>query len=187
MATEDKEIAGHEYDGIKEFDNPLPNWWLVTFFGTIIFSFVYYIHYEFGGGPTLAQELSTAMSQIEQAAKKSAPPADSETEEMLAAAGSTPEALKLGQTTFDGKCATCHGPQLQGLIGPNLTDKFWIHGKGTHKDILTVVKDGVADKGMPPWGALLKKDELYAVVGYIFSKKGSNPPNPKAPQGAEVQ
>src|SRR5574343_592852 len=96
-------IKGHEYDGIKEFDNPLPGWWLVTIYATIIFAFIYVIHYEFGSGPTLAQE---------------------------------PKVLAMGAEVFTGKCASCHGNELQGLIGPNLTDKYWIHGKGKISDIV---------------------------------------------------
>ena len=60
MSTEDRELD-HDYDGIKEYDNPLPNWWLVTFLGTVIFAFIYWVHYEIGGGPTLQQELDAAM------------------------------------------------------------------------------------------------------------------------------
>lgn len=182
----DKEIKGHDYDGITEYDNPLPTWWLTAFFATIIFGAIYYLHYEIAGGPTLKQELAAAMKEIE-AHKSAAAPVIAETEADVEAATKDDQVVKLGAATFEGKCAACHGAQLQGMIGPNLTDKYWIHGKGTRLDMLKVIREGVADKGMPPWGALLKREEQYAVVAYVLSKKGSNPPNPKAPQGELVK
>ncbi len=191
MKNEDREMQGHEYDGIKEFDNPLPNWWLVTFFGTIIFAFIYYIHYEVAGGPSLKQELNAAMKSFE--SQKSAVAASTKatapeiTEQDLQKMSEDPKNLALGAQIYDGKCAMCHGPQLQGLVGPNLTDKHWKNGKGTRLDISHVVRNGVPDKGMAAWGLLLKDDEIYAVTNYIFSKKDSNPPNPKAPEGDLVQ
>lgn len=178
-------IKGHEYDGIKEFDNPLPGWWLVTFYATIIFAFIYVIHYEFGSGPTLAQELEVAMKEVQ--AAKPAVTATVESEDDLMKQAQDPKVLAMGAEVFTGKCASCHGNELQGLIGPNLTDKFWIHGKGKISDIVTTVKTGVADKGMPPWDGVLKREEIVAVSSFILSKKGSNPPNPKAPQGEPVE
>ena len=179
-------LTDHEYDGIQEYDNPLPNWWLWTFFLTIMFSFLYFIHYEFGGGQTLQQELEVAMQNIEKAAAQHAP-AVTETEELLAEAMKDPKLLELGAAAYAGKCASCHSPQLGGLIGPNLTDNFWIHGKGTRMDIATVIRKGVPEKGMPPWETLLSKDEVYGLTAYILAKKGSNPANAKAPQGEEVK
>lgn len=176
----------HEYDGIIEHDNPLPTWWLWTFFLTIIFAFLYFIHYEFAGGPTLKQELSVAMSQLEKEKAASEAASPMETEESLAAAFAKDGVVSAGQAVFASKCAACHGQELQGLIGPNLTDKFWIHGKGTRMDIVKVIRDGVPDKGMPPWGPVLKKEEVYSVAAFILSKKGSNPKGAKAPQGEEV-
>lgn len=178
-------IKGHEYDGIKEFDNPLPGWWLVTFYATIIFAFIYVIHYEFGSGPTLAQELEVAMKEVQ--AAKPAATATVESEDDLMKQAQDPKLLAMGAEVYTGKCASCHGNELQGLIGPNLTDKNWIHGKGKISDILTTVKTGVADKGMPPWEGVLKREEIVAVASFILSKKGSNPPNPKAPQGEPVE
>lgn len=183
--NEDVEMKGHSYDGITEYDNPLPTWWLVTFFITIIFGFIYYIHYETGSGPTLKQELNMAMEEIEK--HKAQAPVVMESEESLQALMQTPEISSLGSGQYAGKCAVCHGEHLQGLIGPNLTDKYWLHGKGTRMDILKVVRDGVPDKGMPAWGAMLKKEEVYAVVSYVFSKKNSQPENAKAPQGEPVE
>ena len=91
-----------------------------------------------------------------------------------------------GGKVFATKCAPCHGPQLQGSIGPNLTDDFWIHGKGTAAEIAQIVRQGVPDKGMPAWEALLKPEEIQQVAVYVAAAKGSNPPNPKPPQGNKV-
>lgn len=176
----------HEYDGIIEHDNPLPMWWLWTFFLTIIFAFLYFLHYQLGGGATLQDELKTAMTQLEKQQATSVASAPMETEDTLKEAFSKDGVVNAGVAVFESKCASCHGQQLQGLIGPNLTDKFWIHGKGTRMDIVKVIREGVAEKGMPPWGPVLKKEEVYSVAAYILSKKGSNPPGAKAPQGEEV-
>lgn len=180
----EKNIQGHEYDGITELDNPLPGWWLWTFFIAIIFSFLYYIHYEFANGPSLKQELTAAMEELEK--NKAQTPDLMETEDTLASAMNSKDQLSLGAAVFMGKCSVCHGAELQGQIGPNLTDKYWLHGKGTRADLIKVIRQGVLEKGMPNWDQLLSKDELYAVTAYIYSKKGSNPPNAKAPQGNSV-
>lgn len=181
----EKEISGHVYDGITELDNPLPAWWLWTFLFTIIFAFIYYIHYEIAGGQTLRQELSVAMEEIEK--NKMHEPVVLETEEALTEAMNGPNTLALGVAIFNSKCVACHGTNLQGQVGPNLTDKYWIHGVGTRMDIVKVIREGVLDKGMPNWEQALSKDEIYAVAAYIISKKGSSPANPKAPQGNLVE
>ncbi len=175
-----KPIAGHSYDGIEELDNPLPMWWLATFFGTIIFGFVYYLHYEISGVTSLKTELAASMAEIN-ALKKTGP---SFTEEKLAAAF-TEAGAKKGQEVYTGKCLACHGPELGGLIGPNLTDKAWIHGKGTRLDIMNTVAQGVLDKGMPAWAEMISQEELVNVVAFVYSKKNTNVAGGKPPQGTE--
>lgn len=177
----------HEYDGIIEHDNPLPMWWLWTFFLTIIFSFIYFIHYELAGGQTQAEELAAAMAEIEQAQSKAHTSSPMETEDSLKAAFGKDGMLALGESQYTSKCASCHGAQLQGLIGPNLADKFWLHGKGSRMDIVKVIRDGVAEKGMPPWGPVMKKDEIYAVSAFILAKRGTQAPDAKEPQGDAVE
>lgn len=182
--NDDKPIQGHEYDGIQEYDNPLPMWWLATFFGTIIFGFLYWIHYTTGAGPTLKQELGDDMAQVQQLQAKNAPKNESDEDlQKLAAAGG---ADAKGKEVFDAKCAVCHGMKLEGTIGPNLTDEYWIHGQGSLADIAKVVRVGVLDKGMPAWDTQLKPDEIQAVTVYVANAKGANPPNAKAPQGNKV-
>jgi cytochrome c oxidase cbb3-type subunit 3 len=157
-------------------------WWLWTFFGTIIFAFIYYIHYEFKAGPSSDQELSADLAAIEQlktTAKADAPKVD------LATVLGDPNKIQVGAGVFAGKCASCHGDKGQGLVGPNLTDKAWIHG-AKPEQILTVISKGVLDKGMPPWDGILKEDEIHGLIAYIDSIKGTNPPGAKAPQGEEI-
>ena len=179
MSDNDK-ILDHDYDGIQEFDNPLPNWWLTTFFGTIIFAFLYYIHYTFGGGLTLQEELKVAMASL----PKSEDQALSESE--LKTKMSSPGTLESGKAVFVARCVACHGTEGEGGIGPNLTDEYWIHGQGTRADIVNVVQKGVPDKGMPTWSSMISSDEIIQVSAYVYSLKGTNPKNPKAPQGEKV-
>lgn len=178
----DQIIAGHDYDGIQEFDNPLPMWWLWTFFGTIIFAFIYFIHYQFNVGPTLDQELAAEMATIDQL---KATHSESTTNIDFAKLIGDPKAIKVGAAVFTGKCASCHGDKGQGIIGPNLTDKFWIHGSAPAA-LATTISKGVLDKGMPPWETILQEDELQSVIAFITSIKGTNPAGGKPPQGNEV-
>ncbi len=176
----------HEYDGIIEHDNPLPGWWLATFYITVIFSVLYFGYYQMGSGKSLVEEYQDSQKEFQlniaaqNAGKAPSGPTESELNAALANAG----AKSNGKSIYDTKCAACHGNEGQGLIGPNLTDKFWIHG-GKITDIANTIAKGVSDKGMPPWEALLSKEELINVAAYVKAFKGSNPANAKAPQGTE--
>jgi cytochrome c oxidase cbb3-type subunit 3 len=184
MSEESDEIVkGHEYDGIREFDNPLPAWWLASFFITIIFGFLYWLHYSFGGAPTQRQELQASLAAIQERQKSAGGAAESDADfEKL----KSPERLARGKAVFAEKCAVCHGPDLQGLIGPNLTDDYWIHGRGTPADIAQIVRAGVTDKGMPSWEQQLPKEDIQSLALFVAGQHGSQPPNPKAPQGERI-
>lgn len=185
MSDDKAPIKDHDYDGIQEYDNPLPGWWLFTFLGTIMFAFFYYIHYDISGaGTSISAELKTDLAAIDKAKTAHGPKSDSDEE--LALLKGNGAALEEGRAVFAGKCSSCHGPELQGLIGPNLTDEFWIHGKGKLSDISSVIRKGVLDKGMPPWEGMLKDAEIKAVAVFVASRAGSNPPNPKPPQGEKI-
>jgi len=79
-------------------------------------------------------------------------------------------------------CKVCHLEFGEGQTGPNLTDEFWIHG-GSYKDIIRTISDGVIVKGMIPWKNQLPKSKIEQVASYILTLQGTNPPNPKAPEG----
>ncbi len=184
--VEDKLIEGHEYDGIRELDNNLPSWWLATFYITIVFALLYFAYYSLGEGPGLRDEFNQAKLAAEQKQAASKPKETGIDETQLANMLKDSAQIQAGKVVFDGKCASCHGNKGEGLIGPNLTDAYWIHGKGTWVDITKAVDTGVPDKGMPPWGPILKPVELQQVVVYIKSLEGTNPPNAKAPQGDKI-
>lgn len=178
--NDDERLLEHDYDGIREYDNPLPRWWLWIFYATIIFVPFYY----FAPGMLGENGGNVAEYTADVAAHQAAlpPPTPVISAEALVALASDPAALASGKEVFAKNCVACHGPDGGGVIGPNLTDAAWIHG-GTPSAIHKVVDDGVLAKGMPNWGRLLKPDELNNVIAYVISLKGTTPANPKAPEG----
>ena len=177
-------ILEHEYDGIQEYDNPMPRWWLMTFAGTIIFSVIYYFNVgPIGNGKGRIADYEDDMKAF--ALAHPTPTGSDMTPAQLLALVKDHEKVEAGKTVFLANCASCHRPDGGGLIGPNLTDTYWIHG-GTLTDIYTTVTNGVLEKGMPQWGKLLKPEQVQDVVAYVATLQGTNPPNPKAPQGVQA-
>ncbi|RME26857.1 MAG: hypothetical protein D6800_05845 [Candidatus Zixiibacteriota bacterium] len=96
-----------------------------------------------------------------------------------------PASISKGAEIFQQRCAQCHGRLGQGNIGPNLTDDYWLHGAGmTH--VVKSIKYGYPAKGMISWRGILKEDQILEVASYVLTLRGTNPPNPKAPQGELV-
>ena len=91
-----------------------------------------------------------------------------------------------GAEIFTSTCASCHGPEGQGAIGPNLTDAFWLHGAAP-EDVYRVISQGVVEKGMPSWDGVLSEEEQAQAMAFVFSLRGTSPPNPKEPQGERVE
>lgn len=181
-------IKGHEYDGIQELDNPLPTWWLISFFATIIFSFIYWIHYDITQtGLSPQQEMEAEMARIDalRAQSSQAGGGESGGADLESLMGNT-AALASGKDVYIARCAACHGQSGEGMIGPNLTDYHWLHG-ASPKEILKVVEEGVLEKGMPAWKDMLKPDEVLSVTAYIVSLKGTNVANGKKPEGVEIK
>jgi cytochrome c oxidase cbb3-type subunit III len=183
---EDKVL--HDVDGIREYDNPMPGWLMAIWWGSLIFSAAYLIFYalSFGEGSMEAEyrgETQTALTAV-QAHFDANPIVAPSTAVLLAGAGN-PAVIQVGAARFAKSCASCHGEKAQGLIGPNLTDDRWLHG-GSVEQIFQTVTKGWPAKGMPPWGRALKADELAALVSYVRSLQGANPPNARAPEGDQV-
>lgn len=179
---ENEIMLDHDYDGIKELDNRIPPWFTWLFYITIIFSVYYMIHYHvLGTGELQAEEYETEMQLAElQRAElvKSGAFLNEENVTLL-----TNEAdLQSGKDIYDANCVACHGQFGEGLVGPNLTDDYWIHGGGI-KNVFKVTKYGVPAKGMISWQTQLSPNQMQKVASYIISLHGTTPPNPKAPEG----
>jgi len=174
MAKETNEILGHgaDADGIEEYDNPLPDWWVGLFVLTTIGGVAYGVNYHF-----IAQTSQEAQYVAEMtAAEQRWPTPEGPTTLVMDDA-----TIAEGKGIFAQSCASCHNADLSGGIGPNLTDAEWIHG-GEPDQVLATITDGVAAKGMPAWGAILGPKKVAAVASFVVSKKGSAPSKAPAPE-----
>jgi cytochrome c oxidase cbb3-type subunit 3 len=180
--SERDEVREHTFDGIQEYDNDLPRWWIGLFALTVVFSVLYPFFYDFGPGEFASQSIDGEMASIK-AAQASAEAAEPEVNaEALMKFVSNPAGREKGKAVYLTRCMPCHGDQGQGLVCPNLTDEFWIHG-GAITDVYHTVKEGVIEKGMLAWKTQLPAEEIQAVTAYIWSLHGTSPANPKAPEG----
>jgi cytochrome c oxidase cbb3-type subunit 3 len=176
-------LLDHDYDGIKELDNSLPPWWVYLFYGCIIFAAVYLVRFEIMGGDNQEMELKKEMAQAQidiAEYKKTAPDLMDENSVTLLTDAA---ALAAGKAIFTANCVACHRPDAGGQIGPNLTDDQWILGGGIKNIFHTLVNGGRDGKGMISWKATLKPKQMQEVASYVLSLKGSNPKDPKAPEG----
>ncbi|MEL7370338.1 MAG: cbb3-type cytochrome c oxidase N-terminal domain-containing protein [Myxococcota bacterium] len=186
MAETNDELLNHEYDGIREFDNPTPAWWNWLFFLSFVFSILYFFHFHLGHGQGVVASYETEMKTFRAAQEQRAlAEAKLISEEKIATRMADTQNVSAGATKYAEYCANCHNKAGEGLIGPNLTDNFWLHGDGTLMAIRKVVVEGVAAKGMPGWGKVLSTEDLLNVVAYVGSIRGTNVRG-KAPQGQRM-
>lgn len=176
-------IIDHEYDGIKELDNPTPAWFMALFYVTIVFGAAYLsIYHVFGWGLNQDQEYVREMTIAETRRQEYLATQANQVDEQTVEQDKNAETLAAGKAIFDQSCMACHGANGEGSIGPNLTDDYWLHG-GTIKKIFATIKYGVPDKGMIPWEQQLSPIQIAQVSNYIISLHGTEPANAKAPQG----
>lgn len=160
---ETNRVMGHadEADGIEEYDNPLPDWWLGLFWFTIIWAIGYGLHYHFIANRSQEKSLAAEMAAAEARWPEQASAA--------LAFSYSDEAATAGQQVYDQNCFPCHGTQLEGGIGPSLVDEEWIHGSGS-ADIVRTIREGVLDKGMVAWDGILSPEQINQVTSYIVMK-----------------
>jgi cytochrome c oxidase cbb3-type subunit 3 len=176
-------MEDHSYDGIHEFDNDLPPWWKYMFYATAVFAVVYLFNFHVFSGPL---QLAEYEAEMQQAALLKPPSgggnANGKTDfKVLTDAAQ----LEAGKATYLQNCAACHGQHAEGMVGPNLTDEYWLHG-GEVNEIFKTVKFGVTSKGMVAWQGKLSDDQILEVSSFILGVQGSNPANAKAPQGEKA-
>lgn len=171
----------HEFDGIKELNNPIPPWLMYVWYITVIFSAIYFVYYHvYEVGLTQDEEYAEQMARAGVNVEKHK--SETSTTEMVLLTSA--EDLAAGETIYKEKlCATCHGMLGEGnAIGPNLTDNYFIHGN-TIEDTYNVIFNGVPTKGMTPYKDQLTQEQIVQVGSYVLNLVGSNPPNAKDPQG----
>jgi cytochrome c oxidase cbb3-type subunit 3 len=177
------DVVVHEYDGIQEYDNRLPNWWLWTLFGTIVFGFLYWVGYQTFNAldnPRTAYDKEVAIARAKEIERmKNAGPV---TAELLLTMSKDSATVENGKKIFTTNCVACHRADGGGNIGPNLTDKYWLHG-GKPDQIFKTVTEGVPAKGMLAWGPMLGPDKVQSVTAYVLTLHDTEVPNGKAPQG----
>jgi cytochrome c oxidase cbb3-type subunit 3 len=174
---------GHVYDGIQELDNDMPPWFIYLFYTTILFAALYTLNFHIlKWSPLQADEytaeIETAAREQKEIQSKKAALIDENNVTLT----QDQSALAIGHEIYEASCASCHGKAGEGLVGPNLTDEFWLHGGGI-KNTFKTIKYGVPDKGMISWQTQLTPAQMQAVASVILGLKGSNPPNQKDPQG----
>jgi len=185
LETEADVLLDHNYDGIKELDNALPPWWKYGFYITLVLGVWYLLRFHvWETGPTPLQEYETEMSiaanQLEEYRKNNKEAVDEKTVTMADAKG-----IEEGKKIFTKTCTPCHGMNAEGnMVGPNLTDKFWLHG-GSIGEVFRTINVGVPEKGMQAWGKNFAPVDIKYLASYVLSLQGTSPANAKAPQGTE--
>ncbi len=182
------QTMGHTFDGIEEYDNPLPRWWFMLFLGTLIFGALYLVLYPglgtwkgvlpgYEGGWTQVGQWQREMDRANEQygplyAKFAAMP--------VAEVAKDEQALKMGSRLFASNCSVCHGSDAKGAFGfPNLTDHDWLYG-GEADTIKTTIMGG-RQAAMPAWKDILGEEGIKNVAGYVRSLSGL-----KNPEGLDI-
>ena len=176
-------LLDHEADGIREFDNALPRWWLYGFYLTIVFAAVYVVNYHVLAAPLFGRPGMVAEyeAEVEAAPRVMAAPAAGPAVALVALRDEP--SLAQGRSIFEGPdnvCSSCHRADLGGTIGPNLTDEYWLHGCSLQQ-IVTSIRTGFPMKGMMPFGTgkPLTDTQVLQVASYVMARRGSSPADPK--------
>ncbi len=166
-------LEAHDYDGIQEYDNDLPPWWKQMFYLTIVFGIAYMAYYHVFDGPSSADEYDAEVAAAQLLYADVDMTYDKITEDNAA--------LETAKVSFSQTCVACHGKELGGGLGPNLTDKYWIYG-GDVNDVYKTIKYG-AKKGMAAWKSKFSNKEIYELASYVLTLQGTKPVNAKDPEG----
>ena len=176
-------MTDHEYDGIRELDNNLPPWWKYGFYFTIVFGIVYLFNYHIShSSPLQTEEYQAQMMEADSLKKAHLKEAGAIVDENNVVALTDAASLTTAKAIYIGNCVACHGQGGEGGVGPNLTDAYWINGGGI-QNVFKTLKYGVPAKGMIAWQGQIKPEAMQKLASYVLTLQGTNPANPKAPQG----
>ena len=174
-------VMEHEYDGIQEFDNRLPNWWMWIMWGSMVFALFYWIFFHTLGVGELPRERFVHVMEAAQEAQLERALAAGIDNEFFVMMSQTETNVDAGREIWVKHCVQCHLDDGRGSVGPNLTDSYWVHGCEPMQ-MLKTINDGVASKGMPAWQNQLGPSRVHNVLAYILTIKDNNLVG-KAPEG----
>jgi cytochrome c oxidase cbb3-type subunit III len=179
--------TGHVYDGIEEYDNPLPAWWFMMFVITIVFGVGYLIVYPGMGnfkGILGWTQLEQHEREVSRAEEKYRDMRDRYLAMPIEEIAADPAVRKMGMRMFSNNCAQCHGSDAKGAYGfPNLTDDDWLYG-GTPDAIKATLVNG-RQAAMPPWGSILGDQGILETTEYVQSLSGREVDSDLAEAGAK--
>ncbi|GJQ28128.1 MAG: cytochrome CBB3 [Phycisphaerae bacterium] len=185
MADTHDHLSDHEYDGIREYDNPTPAWWHVIFLGSVLFAAVYFLYFGFNRtAPTIWSQLAaqqTAENKRIFGALGNLNP-DEPTMRMLMG---DPKFMNVGRSQFQATCAQCHAKDGGGLNGVNLTDDHY-KNVATMPDLFKVISEGAGSGAMPAWKNYLSTNERVLLAAYVASLRGTTPAGGKPPEGNPI-
>lgn len=186
---EEVQITGHIWDDdLAEYNNPLPRWWMLMFYLTLIFAAGYLVLYP-GLGTWKGIRGWTSVGQYKEekavAEAKYQPLYDKYLKQDIKAVAADPEAQAMGKRLFQTYCVQCHGSDARGAKGfPNLTDNDWLYG-GDEKTIHTTIAAGRIGQ-MPAFGAAFGEDKVKDVANYAMSLSGKKHDADRAARGKET-
>jgi cytochrome c oxidase cbb3-type subunit III len=187
LAAEKEIELDHDYDGIKELNNPIPFWFNVLFYGTIVFGFVYMlVYFVFDAAPLQAKEYETELAEAKIAKEEYVKRAGNLVDESNVVMLTDATKLAEGASVYTSKCAVCHGDKGEGKVGPNLTDEYWLHG-GDIQSVFKSIKYGIPSKGMVAWQNSMNGAQMQQLASYVMSLQGTNPAGAKEPQGERAE
>jgi cytochrome c oxidase cbb3-type subunit 3 len=183
----EKEIElDHDFDGIKELDNPIPFWFNLLFGFTIVIAIGYMmVFHVFDSGDLQAKEYDKELVEAEISRQAYIKLAGNLVDENSVKILEDKARIAEGASIFTAKCAVCHGDKGQGSVGPNLTDEYWLHG-GDIRDIFKTIKYGVPSKGMVAWQNSMNGAQIEQLANFILTLQGTHPEGAKEPQGEKT-
>ena len=177
-------MLDHDYDGIKELDNVLPPWWVNLFYATIIFGVIYLVRFHVMDAYTQAeefeQEVQLANAELEKM-KANSPKEEITLDKVVMLTDDA--SLAKGKEIFTNACAACHKADGGGIVGPNLTDEYWINGGGI-KNVFKLISEGSKNNpSMVAWNKTLESTDIQKVASYVLSLQGTKPAGAKPAEG----
>jgi cytochrome c oxidase cbb3-type subunit 3 len=175
-------LTDHEYDGIREYDNPTPGWWYWLFGGSVVFSVLYLVFFHFSVAGWTVEDAWSNDQRAEFVRIFGSVGELKKDDQSILKQRDNPQFMTIAKAAFIGNCSACHAKDGGGLVGVNLCDDTFKNIKNV-SDIFKVITDGANAGAMPAWKRTFSDNERVILAAYVASLRGTRPGNPKAAEG----